>query len=662
MTVATAVDENERDAGVVDEIINFVASTPPKSFFLFAGAGSGKTRTLVAALRVLTGVESRDPAPGAARDENEPSVRFARDLRARAQTIRVITFTKNAALVVTGRLGLNDLTRVTTIHSFCWELIAGFNDDIREAMLALNAESLAKACEAANARTRGPTPKDKETIAELEAKAAALASTLEFTYSPDRKRHGDGALNHTQVLNVASWTLRNRPTLRQILRDQHPVILIDESQDTMKSVIDALLEVVAEDRSRLMLGLLGDHRQRIYMDGHTDLASVVPSDWETPKLQMNHRSQRRIVDLINDIWDSELQGRTQSNKAVRQHPRKEKSGGTVRLFIGDATAKPDEKLRRERLCEAAMEAVTGETAWRAGDAGHHTLALEHRLVARRGDFLEAFDALALLDPDAVRPEAGGETTGPAAVQVLLREMMDLAKCVDENGQAADFLVTEVMHRYGRLLDLPDDGDTRLQLLDGFQQAINQFAALCDKPGVTVREILAPILRFGVFEADKRLREAYDATEPPPEVPKQRQSELLEHRLARGWHGLFLCPWVQLRRFKAYLAGESSLATHQVVKGSEFEHVMVVMDDEDAGGFLFAYDRLFGAPPGDSDISNAGANKETSIDRTLRLLYVTCSRAKESLALVLWARDADQALAYASSSKWFLPGEVLSMPE
>lgn len=90
--------------------------------------------------------------------------------------------------------------------------------------------------------------------------------------------------------------------------------------------------------------------------------------------------------------------------------------------------------------------------------------------------------------------------------------------------------------------------------------------------------------------------------------------------------------------------------------------MVVMDDEDAGGFLFAYDRLFGAPLGDSDIKNVEANKETSIDRTLRLLYVTCSRSKESLALVLWARDAGQALEYAASSKWFQTGEVQKIPE
>ncbi len=100
----------------------------------------------------------------------------------------------------------------------------------------------------------------------------------------------------------------------------------------------------------------------------------------------------------------------------------------------------------------------------------------------------------------------------------------------------------------------------------------------------------------------------------------------------------------------------------MVKGSEFDHVMVVMDDEDAAGNLFAYDRLFGAPLGDSDVKNVEVGNETSIDRTLRLLYVTCSRAKESLALVLWARDAAEALSYAQKSKWFKPGEVQVIPE
>jgi DNA helicase II / ATP-dependent DNA helicase PcrA len=655
-------DPNERDAGVVDEIVGYVTSTPPRSFFLFAGAGSGKTRTLVAVLRKLTGIGTGDAQGELAPAADAPAVRFARELRARSQTIRVITYTKNAALVVTGRLGTNDLTQVATIHSFCWDLIAGFDDDIREALLAMNADALQKARDAAAGRKKGgPTDKDKEKIGELETKAAALAAIPQFTYSPDRKRHGDGALNHSQVLALASWLLKHKPTLRRILRDQHPVILIDESQDTMKSILDALLEVVAEDPSRLMLGLLGDHRQRIYLDGHADLPSMVPETWATPKLEMNHRSQRRIVDLINDIWDSDLEGRTQSKKAVHQHPREEKSAGLVRIFIGNASASAEDKLRREGLCESAMQVESGLAVWEPGNPGHKVLALEHSLVARRGDFLEAFEALSLLDPDSVRPDSNGDASGPTAVQMLLREMMDLADCVKDGGAPSDFAVTEVLHRYGRLQLLPEDGEARMQLLKAYQRAVEDFATACVKPAVTVRDVIAPVLQAGLFEPDKRMVAAFNDTNPPPPAPKPRQPEALENRLARGWHGLLESPWIQLRRFKTYLSGESHLATHQVVKGSEFDHVMVVMDDEDAAGNLFAYDRLFGAPLGESDVKNMEEGNETSIDRTLRLLYVTCSRAKESVALVLWAKDAGQAFAYAEKSKWFRPGEVQVIP-
>lgn len=660
---ALKADSNERDAGVVDEIVGYVTSTPPRSFFLFAGAGSGKTRTLVAVLRKLTGIDAEEsqgePAPVA----DTPAVRFERELRAHAQTIRVITYTKNAALVITGRLGANDLTQVATIHSFCWDLIAGFDEDIREALLAMNEEALQKARDVAAGRKSGPTGRDKEKIGELEAKALALAATPQFTYSPDRKRHGDGALNHAQILALASWLLRYRPTLRRILYDQHPVIFIDESQDTMKGILDALLEVVAADPAKLMLGLFGDHRQRIYLDGHADLLSMIPEAWAMPKLEMNHRSQRRIVDLINEVWDSDLEGRTQSKKAIHQHPRKEKSEGLVRLFIGNASASAADKLRREALCELAMQAATGLTDWMPGNPGHKVLALEHSLVARRGDFLEVFEALSLLDPDSVRPDANGDVFGPTAVQMLLREVINLADCVGDGHTPSDFAVTEVLHRYGRLQQLPEDSEARMRLLKAYQQAVKDFVKVCVKPEATVREVLAPVLQGGLFEPDKRLVMAFNDKSSPPPAPKTRQSEeALENRLARGWHGLLESPWIQLRRFKTYLSGKSHLATHQVVKGSEFDHVMVVMDDEDAAGNLFAYDRLFGAPLGDSDVENVRSGKETSIDRTLRLLYVTCSRAKESLGLVLWAKDAAQALAYAQKSKWFKPGEVQAIPE
>lgn len=641
---------NDRDAGVVDEIFGYITAIPARSFFLFAGAGSGKTRTLVSVLRKLTGIEP-----------NVPDLKFTKMLRSRSQTIRVITYTKNAALVITGRLGFNDLTQVATIHSFCWDLIQGFNDDIREALLHLNAQALEKARGEADARTRGWTDKDKEEIAGLEAKAELIRETREFLYNPDRNRFGEGALNHAQVLAAAAWLLKEKPTLRRILRDQHPVILIDESQDTMKGVLDALLFVAAEAPAQLLLGLIGDHRQRIYLDGHVDLPSAVPTGWATPKLEMNHRSQRRIVDLINDIWDSDLEGRTQAKTGVRQHPRTEKSQGVVRVLIGDTALPSEEKIRREALCAAVMESATKSPEWKLSSKGFKVLALEHRLAARRGDFLDVYDAIVLIAPDSVRPEVNGESSVPAVIQVLLREVMDLADCVKSGQVVSEFAVTEVLHRYARLQHLPEDEAARSAQLKAYQRGVEDFAIACASTDATIRDVLGPILQSRLFEVDARLSAAFQDTNPPPEAPASRQKESSENRLARGWHALFAAPWCQLQRFRAYLQGESQLATHQVVKGSEFDHVMVVMDDEDAAGNLFSYDKLFGAPLSASDNNNIQAQKETSIDRTLRLLYVTCSRARESLALVLWAKDPSQALAYAQKSSWFLPGEVVAMP-
>ncbi|MDY7571255.1 UvrD-helicase domain-containing protein [Pseudomonas sp. CCC4.1] len=134
MTTVPHHHKNDLDAHVVQDICGYITAIPPSSFFLFAGAGSGKTRTLIEVLRRITGVV-KDEAGG----------RYGEQLRSRGQSVRVITYTKNAAGVVTSRLGENLLTTVSTIHSFCWELIKGFDEDIRDAQLARSALELEEA-------------------------------------------------------------------------------------------------------------------------------------------------------------------------------------------------------------------------------------------------------------------------------------------------------------------------------------------------------------------------------------------------------------------------------------------------------------------------------------------------------------------------------------
>jgi DNA helicase-2/ATP-dependent DNA helicase PcrA len=86
--------------------------------------------------------------------------------------------------------------------------------------------------------------------------------------------------------------------------------------------------------------------------------------------------------------------------------------------------------------------------------------------------------------------------------------------------------------------------------------------------------------------------------------------------------------------------------------------MVIMDDEEARGFLFSYEKLHGAKlKSKTDLEHERAGEETSIDRTRRLFYVTCSRSQDSLALVAYTSDPAKVQSNAVILGWFEENEV-----
>lgn len=74
-----------------------------------------------------------------------------------------------------------------------------------------------------------------------------------------------------------NWTI-----LINILTAKYPILLIDESQDTKKELVDALLIVCEKYKDRFIVGMFGDTMQRIYNDGKDDLANCIPDEWVKP--------------------------------------------------------------------------------------------------------------------------------------------------------------------------------------------------------------------------------------------------------------------------------------------------------------------------------------------------------------------------------------------
>ncbi len=116
------VDHDDSVDRVIQECLHLESG---KSFITFAGAGSGKTFSLKKALEFLS---------------DQYSDVFSRQ----GKQIAVVTFTNNAAEEIADRIEQKPIFSVSTIHSFCWSAIVGFNEDIRKWYLETIPSELAK--------------------------------------------------------------------------------------------------------------------------------------------------------------------------------------------------------------------------------------------------------------------------------------------------------------------------------------------------------------------------------------------------------------------------------------------------------------------------------------------------------------------------------------
>lgn len=99
------------DDHVDREIESCFSASSPKNFFVFAGAGSGKTRSLINTLNFLD------------KEQGEK-------LLMKGKQIAVITYTNAACDEISRRLQYKSIFSVSTIHSFLWELIKNYQVDM----------------------------------------------------------------------------------------------------------------------------------------------------------------------------------------------------------------------------------------------------------------------------------------------------------------------------------------------------------------------------------------------------------------------------------------------------------------------------------------------------------------------------------------------------
>lgn len=304
-----------------------------KNFRLEAGAGAGKTYSLVAALKKIIAEEG-------------PALIHA------GQQVACITYTEVARNEIAQEIEEHPAILVNTIHGFGWAFLSRFQKKLREMVAAQ--ESRQEAIEAAGG-----------------IHDQSVEYNLGF-FGIDKECI---KLHHDDIPRFLA-TLLSNAKFQRIFRSLYPVLFIDEYQDTDPLVMTALSENFFATGQGPIIGLFGDHWQTIYRKDYqlVDFPNVVGIDKGS-----NFRSGPVIVKVLNQL-----------RPELKQDVDDETAKGEARFFHCNAYSGPraDSRNGKQELPPEVssdfierLRAQLEEEGWDFDPGRTKILLLTHNAIA-----------------------------------------------------------------------------------------------------------------------------------------------------------------------------------------------------------------------------------------------------------------------------------------
>lgn len=282
----------------------FSALEDHRNFKLEAGAGAGKTYSLIQALKHIL-------------------ERKALYLPRSDQRVACLTYTTGARDEIKARTDGNPSIFADTLHGFLWEMISPFQKALAASL------------------------RDSETWSGILSESPNIDG-LAIDY--DRGIRGvyedRVALHHDDIPAFAIQLFGNKK-FRSLITDRFPVIFIDEYQDTPARLAEAVLSGHGSDLRSPVVGFFGDHWQQIYEKTcgsieHVTLTSI-------PK-NANFRSDRSVVNFLNCL-----------RPELPQAPRDDAEEGTVTIYHTNSW--PGARLGRNWKGQISHEATQACLTW-----------------------------------------------------------------------------------------------------------------------------------------------------------------------------------------------------------------------------------------------------------------------------------------------------------
>ena len=627
-----------------------------RNFLLSGGAGSGKTYSLVQVIRQVIA-------------ENQ------------AAKVACMTYTNAAVKEIEERVNHKNLN-VSTIHDFLWGNIKHFQKELKLAIIALANDEEAKI-----------------SIAEDNLIPTDYFNDLEkgIQYKEYLKLK-EGIISHDELLIVANYLFEKHPKLSSIVKDKYPFIFIDEYQDTNKSVVDIFLNHFKKSGKQNLIGFFGDAMQSIYDDGIGNLdeykGDAADQIIEIKKAQ-NRRNPRKVIDLANKLRTDGIEQEPSGDENAPNMLGGQVKEGSI-LFIHSPNS--DISTMKQYLAETH--------GWSFENAAEtKELNLTHNLIADKAGFRALMD---IYDSDPVlglkndilnkikynrknnKPEIEiaendsfdavvdkfqlknrqkqlkkdllyqDPTSAELYAQLKDKPFSEVRKIYlskdaliddkkqdeeDENkkGSKRDNLIKHlfkiqnniILYKTGRYNEFLKATDYKINRVADKRTLKNNIESLINVGDKTIEEVINDAHEKGVCLIDDRLEDI------------KSKNEYLYNRVKQ-------VRFSEFQKLYEYLEGKTPFSTQHKTKGTEFNNVLVILDNGNWNDYNFNY--LFDEV-NQRQILIDGKSKTKSklnslpriLERTQKIFYVCCTRTKDNLA-VFYHNPSQQVIAKAT--EWF----------
>lgn len=610
----------EPEVGKVFEVIK-----QGQNFILEGGAGSGKTYSLISIIEKISMEEPK-------------------------KSIVCITYTNNAVAEIRSRI-INDNLRVSTIHDFIWHVIKNFQKEIKECLVELIND---------DEQILFVAPKEVlgEELISLDYFDSVRVEYTEW-YSMSITEQNKVQISHDHVLIVAEKMFSKYKKLSDILKDTANYIFVDEYQDTSPLVVKILLEHLRKSTRDNIVGFFGDSMQAIYDSGVGNIDSY---GLEKIQKNQNRRNPRKVINLANNFRSDGLVQIPSSDIAAPNMNNGNVIEGTVKFIYGDGITHLED-LRNSELFKELEFDIPQKTkelrlthklnAETAGFSKLFELYSSDLLVKLITDMKKKFNASELVDKGKTFEELVEEAQivvrkgGPLIIDIVksIPELLAIyeeiktfsfEEVISKSKVNKDSLLAYKFNGLSSRYEAGTDRDRILQRLDLIFELIelykigkhNEFLRItCFKITSSADKINLSKIMKEISDNDITIGKVIKLAERTGLISKDDLfTNFIENKGYYLWLRLEKLPFQEYVNSIAYLREYVSVITQHKVKGSEYENVLVLLDNGRWNQYNF------------NSIFGKGSSNEKVQNRTKKLFYVTITRAMKNLIVYMPCND------------------------